>query len=291
MIVRLKPIPLQKVWGGHKLSEFYGFSLSNIGEIWGISAHDSYSNIIMNGDFLGLSFREFYQSNKKYFGNYPKEEFPLLLKIIDASEDLSIQVHPNDKYALEHENSYGKSECWYILDIASDNEKIIIGHNAKNKEELLTYINNDEIKKILIYHTIKKGDYFYIPSGKVHAICKNTTLLEVSQSSNITYRLYDYNRLDKGMLRPLHIKNSLDVISIPDTPMETVHNDELFTFNIIENNDMTITADMYGDYLYIIEGKGYINQEKIKCGDFLMVTSNSPYRLKGRIKYALIHLK
>lgn len=291
MILKFKPIPLQKMWGGNKLSRMYNLDLVNIGEIWGISTHKSNSNIILNGEFSGLTFREFYNSYKEYFGNYPKDEFPLLLKVIDASGDLSIQVHPNDKYALEHENSYGKSECWYILHTKNDTEKIVIGHNAKNKEELLTYITNNEIEKKLIYHEMKKGDYLYIPSGKVHAICKNTTLLEVSQSSDITYRLYDYNRLDNGKLRPLHIKESLDVISFPDTQIEMVHNDDFFTFDIIENNEMTITADIYGDYIYIIEGNGFANQEEIKTGDFIIVTSNSQYKLTGQLKYALINIK
>lgn len=291
MILKFKPIPLQKVWGGTKLSKIYNFDLMSIGEIWGISAHESNSNIILNGEFSGVSFREFYQSKKKYFGNYPKKEFPLLFKVIDASGDLSIQVHPNDTYALEHENSYGKSECWYILDTDSDNERIVIGHNAKNKEDLLRNINDNKIEKSLIYHAVKKGDYFYIPSGKVHAICKNTTLLEVSQSSDITYRLYDYNRLDKGKLRPLHIKKSLDVISFPDTSTEMMHNDEFFTFNIVKNNEMKITADTYGDYIYIIEGNGFANNEKINKGDFFMVTSNSQYKLIGSLKYAIINIK
>jgi len=291
MILKFKPIPLQKVWGSDKLSKRYNLDMDNIGEIWGISAHKSHSNIILNSDFAAISFREFYQSNKIYFGNYPNQEFPILFKVIDAAEDLSIQVHPNDIYAKEHEESYGKSECWYILDTENDTEKIVIGHNANSREELLKYIDNNEIEKKLIYYEISIGDYFYIPSGKVHAICKNTTLLEVSQSSDITYRLYDYNRLDKGKLRPLHIKKSLDVISFPDTSIEMAHNNELFTFNIMENNEKTITSDTYGDYIYIIEGNGYANHEKIKCGDFIMVTSNSQYKLTGQLKYAIINIK
>ncbi|MDD4824112.1 MAG: class I mannose-6-phosphate isomerase [Acholeplasmataceae bacterium] len=290
MIIKLEPIPLTKVWGGEKLSNIYGFSLSNIGEIWGISAHKSNSNKIVNGKFKGISFRELYISNREYFGYYPKDEFPLLFKVIDAKGDLSVQVHPDNDYAYIHENSYGKDECWYILEAENDS-RIQIGHKARNRDELNDAIFNNSLEKLLEYHSISAGDYYYIPSGKVHAICKNTTLLEVSQSSDVTYRLYDYNRLDNGKLRPLHIKESLDVISIPDTSIEIVHNDKFFTFDIIENDEKTIIADIYGDYIYIIEGSGYANQERIESGDFIMATSNSQYKLIGQIKYALIKIK
>lgn len=289
MVIRLKPIPLTKIWGGDKLSKMYGLSLPNVGEIWGISAHKSNSNKIINGHFKGLTFREFYINHRKYFGYYPKEEFPLLFKVIDAKSDLSIQVHPNNEYASINENSYGKDECWYILD-ANNESRIQIGHRAKNRNEMKESIINNSLEEILEYHPISADDYYYIPSGKVHAICKNTTLLEISQSSDITYRLYDYNRLDKGKHRKLHIQKALDVITFPDKKNITKHSDKYFSFKIINVNNGRFKSDVFGDFLYIIDGDGAVEKEQVSKGDFLVITSNSDYLVHGNMKIALIRI-
>ena len=290
MIIRLEPIPLTKIWGGDKLSNMYNFPLTNIGEIWGISAHKSNSNEIINGKFKGISFRELYINHREYFGHYPKDEFPLLFKVIDAKGDLSVQVHPDNDYASIHKNSYGKDECWYILE-AKNNSKIQIGHKARNRDELNNAIIKNSLEEMLEYHSVGEGDYYYIPSGKVHAICKNTTLLEVSQSCDITYRLYDYNRLDNGKLRKLHVKNALDVISFPDTKNVTKHNDKYFKFNIIDVKHECLKSDKFGDYLYIVDGIGTVDDEHISKGDFLVITSNSDYKIHGPVKIALIRIK
>jgi mannose-6-phosphate isomerase len=289
MIIKLKPIALSKVWGGDNLAKKYHVNQEKIGEIWGISAHKSYSNDILNKEFKGMTFRDLFKTNKKLFGHYPKDEFPILCKIIDAASDLSVQVHPNDTYSLKHENSFGKDECWYILD-AKENARIQIGHKADNKEVLMHAINNNKIEEILTYHQVNKEDYYYIPSGKVHAICKDTTLLEVSQSSDITYRLYDYNRLDQGNLRALHIDKSLDVITFPDTEIIKVHQDEFFDFKIIETSDEIYQANQYGDYIYIIEGSGFVNGEAIKAGDFIVLTSLEKYQFSSFFKISKIQL-
>ena len=292
MVIKFIPIPIKKVWGGKNLIETYQTDETNIGEVWGISAHKSYSNIIDNGEFCGISFRELYKLKKELFGYYDAEEFPVLIKVIDAAEDLSVQVHPQDKYALIHEDSYGKDECWYILKTQKEDTEIIIGHKAKTKEELTELVMSKSYDKLLNRFKIKPEDYFYIPSGKVHAICQDTTLLEVSQSSDITYRLYDYERLDNGKLRELHIKQSLDVINVPDTPLETVHNDKFFDFKIMDNFELTeYHSHPHGDYIYVISGKGCFGDVKVDTGDFLMVSAGEKYKINGKVKYALINLK
>lgn len=290
MIIKFKPIALSKIWGGESLANKYQINQDKIGEIWGISAHKSYSNVIINEEFNGMTFRNLFESHKALFGHYPKDEFPILCKIIDASSDLSVQVHPNDGYALKYENSLGKDECWYILD-SKENTSIQIGHTAKSKEEFLEAIKNNQIENFLEYHKASKDDYYYIPSGKVHAICKDTTLLEVSQSSDITYRLYDYKRLDHGKLRELHIDKALDVITFPDTEMINSHSNNFFDFRILETSIEIYHANIFGDYLYIIEGSGFINQVSIKTGDFVMVSSLDKYQFNGEFKIALINIK
>jgi mannose-6-phosphate isomerase len=289
MIIRLEPIALSKVWGGQNLSKVYQLPQSNIGEIWGISAHKSFSNKIISGPFVGMTFIELYLKHRDYFGNYSKDEFPLLFKIIDALGDLSVQVHPSDTYALKNEHSYGKDECWYILE-AENNTRIQIGHKATHKKVMQQAIVNNHLENILVYHQISKGDYYYIPSGKVHAICKHTTLLEVSQSSDITYRLYDYNRLDKGVLRELHIEKSLDVITFPDTINQRSHNDKYFSFEVMEVENQINIAHIYGDYIYVIEGHGYLNDESVHIGDFVVITSNFEYNVMGKMKLAVVRI-
>ena len=187
-------------------------------------------------------------------------------------------------------HSFGKDECWFILNTESEDTKIVIGHSAKTKNQFLEALHKGNIENLLSYQPVKKGDYFYIPSGKVHAICKNTMLLEVSQSSDVTYRLYDYNRLDNGKLRELHIDKSLDVITFPDTPNQKTHNPKIFDFKVLDANDNKITADLHGDYIYIIEGSGEIDDTIVNQGDFIMITSANEYKIIGKLKYVLVRI-
>ena len=233
MILKLKPLFYDKVWGGSKLKNDLGYDCSSkTGEAWGISAHKNGSSIITNDKYKGKTLRELYYTKKELFGNYPSEEFPILIKVIDANNDLSIQVHPDDQYAKKYENSFGKTECWYILD-TEKNTDIIIGHKAKDIEELKSYINNNDFESVLNKFQIQKGDQFNIYSGTIHAICKGTLLLEIQQSSDITYRIYDYKRLDNGKLRELHIDKALDVIKFPDNILKSYKLTNLFDFSII----------------------------------------------------------
>lgn len=291
MILRFEPLAFEKVWGGDKLKKAYNIDKENIGEVWGISAHKSASNKIINGEFKGMTLRDLFKAKKAIFGNYIGEEFPVLFKVIDAKKDLSIQVHPHNEYAKEKANSLGKAECWYILE-AGQKAEIIIGHKAKTTEELTKLVNEEKYEELLNKFRIKMGDYFYIPAGKVHAICKNTTLLEISQSSDITYRLFDYNRLDKGKLRDLHIEDSLAVMKAPDTKLKTVHDKEYFDFQILSNNGKNNqTSDKFGDYIYVISGSGLFDSQVVKTGDFLMVSARSNYLVEGNLTYALVNIK
>ncbi len=193
--------------------KFIQFDYINQEKIWGneewiISAHEN-GMAKIKGNNQGL--QQFYQENREMFGRDLPAEFPLLVKIITSNDDLSIQVHPGDEYAKVNENSLGKTECWYILE--TNDSDIIAGQNPTSRKEVKSKIENNEILDLLNVQSIKKGDFFYIPAGCVHAIRKNTKLLEIQQSSDITYRLYDYDRRDKeGNLRELHIDKSLDVI-------------------------------------------------------------------------------
>ncbi len=292
MIIKLQPIFFEKVWGGNNLKERFNYNCKEFtGEAWGISAHKNGSSIILNGPFKGLTLNELFKTQKELFGNYPGKEFPILIKLIDANLDLSVQVHPNDEYAKKYENSFGKTECWYILN-TTKNAELIIGHNLKTKQEFIQEMKNGNWNKILNRFVIHKDETYCVPSGTIHAICKGTLLLEIQQSSDVTYRLYDYNRPYNGKLRELHIDKALDVITFPDIEIKHPIPKKLFDFNIIDNIESSNRlSHKYGDYIFIIEGRGYFNIDPIKKGDFIFVSSNFLYQVKGDIKYFLANIK
>lgn len=215
----LEPVFKETIWGGNKLQSVYGEKCPNgtIGECWAISAHKNGMGRICNGTYAGKTLEEMWEQYPQLFGNENGKwgkQFPLLIKFIDAREDLSIQVHPDDEYASVHENSLGKMECWYVLD-CKENASIIIGHHAKTEEEVKTLIKEKKWNQFLREVPIKKGDFFQIDPGCVHAIKGGTLILETQQSSDITYRVYDYGRLQNGKERELHLKESMDVIKAP----------------------------------------------------------------------------
>ena len=285
MILFLKPVFFDKIWGGDKLRTLFNYPTSTTcGEAWGISAHKNGESIILNGKYKGYNLSTLFDEEKELFGNYLGKEFPILVKIINAKRDLSIQVHPNDIQAKEY-NSLGKTECWFILDSEKDTN-IIIGHSAKTKKELRNKINEKHYSKLLNKFKIQKGDYFFIDSGTIHAICKNTVLLEVQQSSDITYRVYDYDRLDfNGKLRPLHVKESIECIKIPDNIVKRQHDTKFFNYEILDIvEELNLKASKHGDYIVVIEGFGMINDVLCKAGDFIMVSSRDSYQFKGNLK-------
>ncbi len=292
IIIKLKPKYFDKIWGGNKLKKMFDYNSSDkCGEAWGISAYNQSSSIITNGKFTGLTLRELYTKEKALFGNYPNEEFPILVKVIDAKLDLSVQVHPDNNYAKKYYNSVGKTECWYILE-ALDETKIIIGHKAKKKETIIQAIAENKYDDILNKIPIKSNDMFQIPAGTIHAICAGTVLLEVQQSSNLTFRFYDYNRLENGKPRELHQKAALDVVKIPDNKRVRSGNTDYFSFIILDNRgQINYQADQYGDYYFIIDGVGKIGSTSVKKGDFIFVTSKDDYEVVGQLKLAKINLK
>ena len=223
-IIKLKPVFQEKIWGGTKLRDYFNYDLKSdiTGECWAISAHKNGDSEVANTEYSGKTLSWLYENHREIFGNIQNAEFPLLVKLIDASDNLSIQVHPDDKYAKAFESEhFGKNEAWYVVDCNEDT-LLEIGHNAETKEQLANMIKKGQWDELLNYIPIKKGDYFFIPSGTVHAICKNTLIYEIQQSSDITYRLYDYNRVDSktGKERELHTKKSVDVINVPQKIQE-----------------------------------------------------------------------
>ena len=208
--------PLREmIWGGKYFRDVLGLTKEDkdFGEYWTISGYASYPSVIKNGLYQGYTLDKLYKEHHELFSTSDSVEFPILVKLIATSADLSVQIHPDDEYA-KRDNDLGKTESWLIL--SSDNGRIVYGHNAKTKEELESKARSNDFS-FLDYYEVKKGNFIKVPSGTIHALGKGLVLLEVQQSSNLTYRLYDYDRKDKnGNKRELHLDKALDVIKVPN---------------------------------------------------------------------------
>ena len=286
----------------------FGYQIpdDHTGECWAISAHKNGDCLIKNGEFEGQTLSWLWTNHRELFGNAEGQVFPLLVKIIDAKMDLSIQVHPSDSYAKEMENgALGKTECWYILD-CDDDGQIVVGHNAKDKDELKDMIYHNRWKELIRVSSIKKGDFFQIEPGTVHAIKAGTVILETQQNSDITYRLYDYDRLDNGKLRELHIEKSIDVINCPH--VDTVARGKVTKKGTYDLEEL-INCDFYSvmkinlhgaqDFLQeakflnvsIINGSGTIEDKPIHKGDhFILPSGYGAYHLEGNMELIVSHI-
>lgn len=219
--LKFNPVFSYRIWGGEKLKTVLNkdYDEDLIGESWEISDVEDNKTQVSDGPLKGKTLRELtnmYQADfvgdKVYrqFGN----EFPLLIKFIDAKAPLSIQVHPSNELAKERHNSFGKNEMWYIMQ-ADEDAELIIGFNKEvKKEEYIKHLDNATLLDVLNVEKVKEGDTFYIPTGRVHAIGAGVLLAEIQQTSNITYRIYDYNRVDAktGETRELHTALAVDAI-------------------------------------------------------------------------------
>lgn len=251
----------EKIWGGRKLKDEYGYDIPSdkTGEFWAISAHKNGVTTVKNGEYEGQALDDLWDNNRELFGNQEGDVFPLLTKIIDAQNNLSVQVHPDDIYGLEHEGELGKTECWYILS-AEPGSTIIYGHTAETKDELREMIETGNWNELLHEVEVTAGDFFYVPSGTVHALGSGVMVLETQQSSDTTYRLYDYDRKDdEGNLRDLHIEQSIDVTTVPavDNPIEPIVKE-------VEKGTLTtlVSNDFFSVYEWELNGPVSFDQTK-----------------------------
>jgi len=298
------PIFKERIWGGSNLTSFnYEIPSNTTGECWAFSAHPNGQCVVKNGRYKGLTLGDLWENHKHLFGNIEGDRFPLLTKILDAKQDLSVQVHPNDHYANKYENGeLGKTECWYVVDCEDDAE-IIYGHHANSKADLTNMIQNDQWDQLLRRVKIKPGDFFFVPSGTIHAIGAGTIILETQQNSDTTYRVFDFNRKDaEGNLRELHIQKSIEVTETPSSHTdvspftERIDDAEVTTF--VEcpyftvqkwsvNGQVTFTQQKPFMLVSVIEGEGNLIYDEtaypLKKGDhFLLPCEFGEYVLKGQ---------
>ncbi|MCI8397462.1 MAG: mannose-6-phosphate isomerase [Clostridia bacterium] len=277
----------------------------DVGEAWELSAHKNGLSIIANGQFKGKDIDSLFKDKElkaEIFGiDCEKlEQFPILAKFIDANQSLSIQVHPDDEYARKYENDSGKTEVWYIIE-AKENAKLLYGFKGNvTKENLEEAVKN--LEENVNYINVKKGDFIPIPAGTIHAIMDGIVLCEVQQSSDVTYRLYDWNRLGKdGKPRELHQKKAIDVIKL--NPSEEIKNysnvekttkvyrSNKFNINIVRINqqeEKISTKESFRAYI-ILEGTGKITtktfEKTLKKGDTFLIPSNlGKYNVYGDLE-------
>lgn len=217
--VKFAPIVQERIWGGSKLKKWFNVnSDAPIGEYWVLSGHPKGTSVVVNGALAGKTLVQLTEEFPEfYLGDSPQGRFPLLIKFLEAVDDLSVQVHPDDQYAREKEGDFGKTEAWYILE-HEPGAKIVYGHYFKNKEEYKLAIKEKRVRDYLRYEEIEKDQLIFIPSRTLHALLAGTILIEIQQTSDVTYRVYDWDRVDsQGRSRELHVEKAADVITYGET--------------------------------------------------------------------------
>ena len=306
----LQSVMQEKIWGGTHLRDVFDYDIpsDHVGEYWAISAHPNGVSTIKNGRYAGQTLDVLYAEHRELFGNRQEPVFPLLTKILDANDWLSVQVHPDDAYGLEHEGELGKTECWYII-AAEPGAEIIYGHNAKSKEELRQQIESKDWENLLTKVPVKAGDFFYVPSGTMHAIGAGILVLETQQSSDTTYRVYDFDRKDdQGNLRELHLEKSIDVLNIGEPansrPVTTKVDDlkskllvasdffAVYKWEISGKADFEKTADY--SLFSVLDGQGSLlvdDQEYpiAKGSHFILPSDVKAWQIKGNLELIVSH--
>lgn len=308
--IKLLPAFKDYLWGGTKLKTDFGkkSDLDIVAESWELSTHKDGQSVVAEGPDAGLTLSEYIDkhgdgilgSNAQKF-----DYFPILIKLIDAKDNLSIQVHPSDDYALKNEGEYGKTEMWYVLD-ANEGASLYYGFKSEiTKDEFEERINNNTLLDVLNKVEVHKGDMFFIESGTVHAIGKGIVICEIQQNSNTTYRVYDYDRRDaNGNPRELHIKKAIDVSNLAPADQnrsasETVEHEgfsvtrlaecKYFTVDKVEVDskaDLTVSTDSFKS-IVVTDGNGVLTFEgesvDINKGDSIFIPAqDAEYSVSGK---------
>lgn len=314
--LQFQPILKDRIWGGTKLKTYLHKPITSeiTGESWEISTVENDVSVIANGIFKGKSLNELINEfpeevlGTKVYKQFGKQ-FPLLFKYLDAREDLSIQVHPNDELASKRHNSFGKTEMWYVMQ-ADDNAQLIVGFKEKSSpEQYLKSLENNSIIDLLDVKKVKQGDVFFLETGTVHAIGAGTVIAEIQQTSDITYRIYDFDRVDaNGKTRELHVDLALDAInynvveaqkeySKVDNVSNEIVNCQYFTTNFIPlDGEMKFDKNKESFSVYMcVEGSFELIYEEekyeYKTGDTILIPAEiTEFEIKGKASVLEIYI-
>lgn len=299
-ILKLSPVLKDYIWGGFELKRLFGRNNDGkvIAESWEVSVHPDGLSGCNGGTLYDFLVDNPHAVNKR------GDTLPVLIKYIDAKQNLSVQVHPNDEYARRVESDNGKTEMWYVIE-AQQGAGIYCGFKSDTtREEFINAVNDGSVEKLLNFIPVKVGDCFLIEAGTVHAICAGCVICEVQQSSNVTYRVYDYNRRDKqGNSRPLHLKKALDVINY----RAFVNNTASGRFNTVQGGKVRLLTEckyfrcrellLSGEYrekaqksfvaVNVICGEGQVSGQSFVSGDSFFVPCGEQFTLTGNAKLIL----
>lgn len=290
-VCKLKPAVKSYIWGGNYFKKYFDVKENIVSELWVLSTRED-SSIIDSGINKGKLLKDIIKEED--IGPISKEfpYFPLLIKLIDAKENLSVQVHPSDEYALKNENSFGKTEMWYVLD-NDEGAGLYVGlNNNYSKEEIEEKLKKGTILEALNFYPVNKGEVYLINSGTIHAIGAGVRIIEIQQNSDLTYRLYDYKRKDKnGNERELHIDKALKVIDykkyengsyFSNNTLKTPY----FDVKVIEVDDELVLKANKKSFISftVIEGNGEANNIKFTKFDTFFIPYNKECLIKGKAK-------
>lgn len=286
-LYKIEPFFEPRLWGGERLKERYGYNtdISPVGEVYNVVALPEQADCVVIGTNKTLS--QLYIEKPEWF-NCDTAQLPVRVNILDPLNDLSVQLHPDDEYALKHDNSRGKPEAWVILETPEDG-RIAFGHYAKSQEEFKKLSENKEFDKLVRYIPARKDGYLDIPAGTLHAIGKDVLTYNISRNADLTYRLYDYNRVDPqtGRERELHIDKVIDNVITPDDKkdfqwFDSTHEDGceltrywnepgLYTLLRLRTKDEGHYSQPRFAFITIVEGSGQINSVPVKKGETIFV--------------------
>ena len=292
-ILKLKPACKDYIWGGRRLMEEFGVDCDKkiLAEAWILSCHSDGLSTIDNGenlaDYIKRHGAEILGTNCNGF-----KDFPILIKLIDARENLSVQVHPSDDYALIHENQLGKNEMWYILD-ADENSLLYCGFKKKiSRDEFIARIKDNSLVEVLNAVPARRGDVIFIPAGTIHAVGKGVLFAEIQQNSNVSYRIYDY-----GRTRPLHIAQALDVTNLNPPNLRGKNYPHLAACNYFVVDKLTLDGEILSETQGTVDEKTFLSvlilggEGKISCngdeffyrkGDSFFITAGAgKWQIKG----------
>lgn len=308
-IIKLQSVYKDYIWGGTKIRDVLKKDTGNmerIAESWELSTHPAGQTTIAEGEYTGKTLNEYFEIvGWDKLGEYGKKcrRLPLLVKYIDAKENLSIQVHPSDEYALEHENDYGKNELWFIIN-AEEDAFICLGFNKKvSKNDVVNHIQDNSLETLLNKIKVKAGETYFIPARTVHAIGKGCLICEVQQTSNVTYRLYDFNRkVADGTKRELSVEKALAVADLNEydnfyiniAKNDFMHNKiyNIVYFECCKSKEYVSKSDKMS-FIIITEGFGKIclkgKDQQVIMGESYLI-ENQPYEITGSCNAVIIEI-
>lgn len=299
-VLFFKPIPKYTIWGTDLVKDYFNYNEFSfgVGQAWAFSAQKEESTVCVSDPYRGRTLYDLWKDNQELFG-FKKDEFPVIISLVGPADDLSIQVHPDKNYAKTIGYNNGKNEAWYFIE-ADEDADIVYGHKAKDKNDLNKYIENDKWYELIDHLKVKKDDFVYLPAGLLHALKKGSIVYEIQQSTDITYRFFDYNRVDDhGNKRELHINEAVDCLSYDKELMKNDIKPKISKYNTytlteyISNDSFTVSKLEVGgvcDYkndnyqlATVIRGSGSVDESKLSVGDNFLIPINSKIKLSGQM--------